>query len=205
MSEVRQTAVSETAGAVSPDNPSGDEPVRRGPEIPLHELLDLTWDPPVAGSGTAAVHMPVAENAFGHNANLHGGAIATLVDLACALAATQTTQFDMATTSLVTTDMHVRYLARPRTEVVTATASVLRAGSQSIVVDCAVCDGSGRRVAQADVGMMLVTSRRPVLDDIVARRGVVGPGDAPGSGDTAGPGHSARQEIDGEHDREGAP
>ncbi|MFM7068864.1 MAG: PaaI family thioesterase, partial [Actinomycetes bacterium] len=56
-------------------------------QIPLHEFLELEYLGGNDGSGVGEVRMPVKQNAFGFTRNLHGGAIATLVDLACALAA----------------------------------------------------------------------------------------------------------------------
>ena len=130
--------------------------------IALHDLLGLefTWE---TGPGdTAEVRMPVRPASFGFTNNLHGGAIATMVDLACALAAARSTGHDPAVETLITTDMHVRYLGRARTDVVTAKASVVRAGSQLVVVDCDVVDGNGHTIAAADVSMMRVPLRRPI-------------------------------------------
>jgi acyl-coenzyme A thioesterase PaaI-like protein len=76
--------------------------------IPLHDLLGFEFTSPPPGSMTAEVHMPVRPEAFGFTSNLHGGAIATLVDLSCALAAARATGFDPAKESLVTADKHVR-------------------------------------------------------------------------------------------------
>jgi len=136
--------------------------------IPLHDLLGLTFERPERGSTAAAVRMPVRPAAFGFTQNLHGGAIATLVDLACALAAARATDFDPAVESLVTSDMHVRYLGVPRTEEVVARAEVQRAGRQLIVVDCRVSDtggeqgGEDRLIALADFSLMRVPLRRPL-------------------------------------------
>jgi len=146
--------------------PTEDTP-RPGPEIPLHELLDLRWEAPEFGSDTAIVTMPVRPGSFGFNGNLHGGAIATMVDLACALAATQATEFDMQSTSLVTTDLHLRYLGRPATDTVRAVATVVRAGGQLVVVECRVSDTDGKVVALCDTSMMLVSRRRSLADDAV--------------------------------------
>src|SRR5690606_35337937 len=103
------------------------------PVIPLHELLALELVDAEPGSDVAEVRMPVRPDAFGFTANLHGGAIATLVDVACALAAARRSGFDPAVESLVTADMHVRYLGRPRSDVVSAQAQVVKVGSQLIV------------------------------------------------------------------------
>jgi uncharacterized protein (TIGR00369 family) len=133
--------------------------------IPLHDLLGFEFDAPAVGSSTAEVRMPVRPEAFGFTANLHGGAIATLVDLACALAAARRSGFDPAKESLVTADMHVRYLGRPGTDTVIAKAEVVRVGSQLIVVECKVLDDDEHLIATADFSMMRVPLRRPLTSD----------------------------------------
>ena len=141
--------------------------------IPLHDLLGFEFEAPEVGSPVAEVRMPVRPEAFGFTQNLHGGAIATLVDLACALALARCSGHDPHKESLVTADMHVRYLGRPNTDTVTARAEVVRIGSQLIVVECKVLDGEERVIASADFSMMRVSLRRPLTavagrdDDIV--------------------------------------
>lgn len=139
------------------------EPQRSGRDIALHQLLGFEFEVPEQGQ-PAEVRMPVRPAAFGSSANLHGGAIATLVDVACALAAARSTDFDPMRESLVTVDMHVRYLGRPRTDWVVARAEVVRVGRQLIVIECKVRDGGadGHLIAIADFSMMLVTLRRPL-------------------------------------------
>src|SRR6188508_3298915 len=79
------SVMGETAPMVSDDDTKARQP---GDPIPLHELLALDLSAPAPpGLRTAEVSMPVRPNAFGFTANLHGGAVATLVDVACALAA----------------------------------------------------------------------------------------------------------------------
>ena len=133
-------------------------------EIPLHEFLGLEYVGGNDGSGVGEVRMPVRSNALGMNGNLHGGAIATLIDLTCALAAVRSTTFDPTVESLVTADLHVRYVGRPRTDHVVARAEVVRSGSQLIVVDCRVTDEEGHVVASADFAMMKVPLRRPLTE-----------------------------------------
>lgn len=140
-------------------------------EIPLHELLGFEFTAPPEGSTVAEVHMPVRPQAFGFTSNLHGGAIATLVDLACALAAARASGFDPETESLVTADMHVRYLGRPGTDRVTARAEIVRMGSQLIVIDCRITDGVDHVIAVADFSMMRVPLRRPLDPSIVGEPG----------------------------------
>jgi uncharacterized protein (TIGR00369 family) len=143
--------------------PEASAPSPRGAEggIPLHNLLGFEIDPEPDGT-ISRVHMPVRAESFGVNDNLHGGALATLVDLASALAAVRKRTVDLETESLVTADIHIRYLGQPRTDTVTASAQVVRDGRQMIVIDCKVHDAGGHLIASADVGMMVVTRRRPL-------------------------------------------
>ena len=153
------------------DGPSDASARRRhrSDDIPLHALLGLEWERPDKGSRLAEVRMPVRPEAFGFTANLHGGAVATMVDLACALAAARATDFDPERESLVTADMHVRYLGRPRSSMVCARAEVVRVGSQLIVIECKVVDDDDdddddevHIIASADFSMMRVPLRRPL-------------------------------------------
>lgn len=156
-----------------------DEPIseasaerrQRSGEIPLHAMLGLEWTWPDKGETVAEVRMPVRPEAFGFTANLHGGAIATMIDLACALAAARGTDFDPERESLVTSDMHIRYLGRPRTDVVVARAEIVRVGSTLIVVDCKVTDDADHLIASADFSMMRVTLRLPLAPGVETEPG----------------------------------
>ena len=84
-------------------------------ETALHKLLGLHFsetDEP----GVVRVEMPVRAEAFNASGNLHGGAIATLVDVAAGSCAARASGFDPLTQSLVTADLHVRYLERAEQE-----------------------------------------------------------------------------------------
>jgi uncharacterized protein (TIGR00369 family) len=135
----------------------------RGAEggIPLHNLLGFEVHPEPEGN-VSKVTMPVRAESFGVNDNLHGGALATLVDLTSALAAVRKRTIDLEVESLVTADIHIRYLGQPRTDTVVASAEVVRDGRQMIVIECRVHDGGGHLIASADVGMMVVPRRRPL-------------------------------------------
>ncbi len=128
---------------------------------PLHRLLGLEF---VIGPDPAVVtvEMPVAPGAFNGSGNLHGGAIATLVDLAAGSAAARAGTFRPGENTLVTADLHVRYLGRPKGAVVRAEARVMRAGRQLIVVDCRVADDLGNLIAVADFAGMIVPLRQPL-------------------------------------------
>lgn len=138
-----------------------DDDVSVGSVVPMHELLALEFDDFVPGRHTAEVRMPVRPEALGITGSLHGGAIATMVDLACALAAAQASGFDASRESLVTADMHVRYLGRPLTGVVVARAQVVKVGRQLIVIECRVSDTDDHVIAAADFSMMRVPLRTP--------------------------------------------
>lgn len=140
--------------------------LRRGSEAtPLHRLLALRGlesDP-----GTVVVEMPVAPGAFNQTGNLHGGAIATLVDYACGSAAARSSSFVPGQNTLVTADLHVRYLGRPKGDWVRAEAHVVRSGRQLVVVECRVVDPLDNVIAVADFSAMVVPFRealRPSAD-----------------------------------------
>src|SRR6478672_1390126 len=128
---------------------------------PLHNLLGLQF---VIGDDPAVVtvEMPVAPGAFNGSGNLHGGAIATLVDVASGSAAARAGTFIPGENTLVTADMHVRYLGRPKGAVVRAEARVMRAGRQLIVIECRVADDLGNLIAFADFAGMIVPLRHPI-------------------------------------------
>ena len=132
---------------------------RRARDIPLHEHLGLQWTWPDKRVDEVEVRMPVAEPAMGFTRNLHGGAIATMVDLACAIAAARGTDFDPERESFVTVDMHVRYHGTPRTDTVVARSKIVRAGKQIITVDCRVTDSDDHLIATADFAGMRVARR----------------------------------------------
>lgn len=135
---------------------------RRFEAAPLHALLGITIEPfDESRPGTSVVTMVNGPNAFGSIVEeLHGGAIATLVDVACASAASRATTYHPLENAIVTSDMHVRYLGRARGETVRCEARVVKAGSRQIVVDGEVVDGEGNRVAVCDVSFMLVPLKR---------------------------------------------
>ena len=136
--------------------------------MPLHALLGLRmieWGP----SGVV-VEMPVREEAFNSTGNLHGGSIATLIDTASGTAAALGSAFQPGVNTIVTADLHVRYLGRPKGDVVTATAKVLKAGRQLVVVECQVTDNLSRVIAAADFSAMIVPLRDPLRPTPVAKR-----------------------------------
>ena len=133
-------------------------------EVPLHQLVGLQVVSP-GGDGPAVMEIPLAAGVLGAGGELHGGAVALLCDVACAVAASSASTYDHTTHVLVTADLHVRYLGPARGDVVRAEASVVKAGRTLIVVQADVTDGEGRAVAVADFSAMLVPHRRPLLQE----------------------------------------
>ena len=134
---------------------------------PLHHLLGLRFsEPPGADPATVVVEMPVDAPAFNGSGNLHGGAIATLVDVAAGSCAGRSSSFDPRDQSLVTADLHVRYLGRPKGSPVRAEARVMRSGRMLIVVEVRVLDPLDNLIAFADFSAMIVARREP-LDGVV--------------------------------------
>jgi len=131
-------------------------------ETPLYRLLGI--EVVEQGPGLAVVQMPVREEAFNDNGNLHGGAVATFIDLAAGMAASRASGFDPGQEALITVDMHVRYLGRPHGDMVYARARVINAGLQLTIVDCQVTDREHRIITAADLSMM-VRQRKPLLED----------------------------------------
>lgn len=130
-------------------------------DVPLHGLLGLEVIE-VGEPGRAVMAIPLAANALGRTGQLHGGVIAVLCDLTCAAAATTASSYDPAAMSLVTADLHVRYLGPAKGESVRAEAEVVKAGRTLIVVAAEVQDSTGRAVAVADFSAMLVPFRPPL-------------------------------------------
>ena len=136
--------------------------------MPLHALLGLRmleWGPQ-----GVVVEMPVREEAFNSTGNLHGGSIATLIDVASGIAAAVGSSFEPGTNTIVTADLHVRYLGRPRGDVVRAEASVVKAGRTLVVVQCQVLDPLDRVIAVADFSSMIVPLRDPLIPTPVAKQ-----------------------------------
>ena len=143
------------------------EMVERFRTTPIHALLGLDilpQDP--ERSDATIVTMPVAAGAIGSTGNVHGGAIATAVDVACASAAARASSHVPTESSLVTADMHVRYLGRVKGSVIRVEAQVVRQGRTLIVVEGRVVDDLGTLIAIADFAAMIVPFRAPLNPEL---------------------------------------
>lgn len=161
-----------TSEPPDPDDASGSHVIRPGTPgfesklreafeaTPLHRLLGISFlqiDPEMV-----VCEMPVREQAFNSAGNLHGGALATLIDVCGGTAAARNSGFEPGKNTIVTADMHVRYLGRAQGDFVRAEGRVLRAGRQLVIVECRVIDDTGRMIAFADFSSMIVPLREPL-------------------------------------------
>ncbi len=141
-----------------------DEATERLQLSPLHRFLGFRATR--LEEDVCILEMPIDPNAFGGTGNLHGGALATLIDVTSAMAASRASPFDFETHSLVTADLHVRYLGRPSGgDSVRAEARVVRAGRMLVVVETRVLDHADKIIATGDFSSMLVPRRDPLLPD----------------------------------------
>jgi uncharacterized protein (TIGR00369 family) len=112
------------------------------------------------------VEMPVTEAAFNQSGNLHGGAIATLIDVAAGTMAARAANFIPGVNTVVTADLHVRYLGRPKGDTIRAEARPMRVGRQLVIIECRVLDDRDNLIAFADFASMLVPKREPLKPDL---------------------------------------
>src|SRR3954452_13184088 len=129
-------------------------------EAPLHKLLGLQITD--LGPHGVTVEMPVRESPFNSTGNLHGASLATLIDVAAGTAAAIGSGFQPGRQTIVTADLHVRYLGRPKGDLVRAVAKVLKAGRQPVVVECQVTDDQRSPVAVSDFSSMILPVRLPL-------------------------------------------
>lgn len=121
-------------------------------DVPLHQRMGLRI---VQRLPHAIVTMPLNEDVRGPvSGTLHGGMLATLADVTCAVALWGA--YDPASALPVTTDMHVRYYRQPRSAPITAEAQVVHRGRRILSVECAVTDGDTRQLVRATATYMIV-------------------------------------------------
>jgi uncharacterized protein (TIGR00369 family) len=119
---------------------------------PLHTLMDLTvvhHDP----EATVAT-MELTESVRGSVAGtIHGGMLATLADVVCAVAISGSAQGGEAP---ATTDLHIRYYRQPRSGPLRAEANVVHRGRRLLSVECSIVDGHERCLARSTATYMIV-------------------------------------------------
>jgi uncharacterized protein (TIGR00369 family) len=95
------------------------------------------------------VEMPLSAEARGFTGGVHGGAIASLVDVASNCAAAFSDQFELETVRLATLDLHIRYLRQPRVGPLAAAPTLIHEGRSLLQVDTTVTCGEGTLLATA--------------------------------------------------------
>ena len=112
--------------------------------VPFARLLGIEVDS--AEPGHAVLSMKLRDDLMRNNGIAHGGAIATLIDSAMAIAIMALLEKDERT---VTVDLTIHYL-RPLSEgTAKASARVVRAGRRVITVSAELFDDAGKLSATA--------------------------------------------------------
>ena len=89
--------------------------------------------------------------------SVHGGMLATLADMASAVALVGA--YDADSDMTVTTDMHIRYYRQPRAGPLTAKAELVHKGRRILSCECAVEDAEGRVLTRSTATYMIVPQR----------------------------------------------
>lgn len=125
----------------------------RTESIPLQDFLGLRV---VTAGSPSRLELDLTDNVRGAVAPLHGGALTTLIDVACGFAAAAGLT-DHDTQVPVSTDLTVRFLRQPKSSPLVAAAEVVHAGRSAVLVDCVVTDGDGRQVGRGTGSYRIVT------------------------------------------------
>ncbi len=112
--------------------------------VPFAKLLGIKLE--AAEAGTATVGLRITNKLKQNNAVVHGGAIASLIDTATALAIMSTLSANETTT---TVDLTVSYLRPLSQGTAAATAKIIKSGRRLVVASAEVTDNAGRIIATA--------------------------------------------------------
>ncbi len=120
--------------------------------IPLHDYLGMRF---VRDGSPSRLELDLSDNVRGAVAPLHGGVLATLIDVACGAAAVG--DLDPSVSAPVSTDLAVRFLRQPNASPLVAEATVVHAGRSAMIIDCVVTDGEGRQVGRGSGSYRIIT------------------------------------------------
>ena len=112
--------------------------------VPFAKLLGIELE--TVAPGTATLSLPITNDLKQNNGDVHGGAIASLIDSATAFAIISLLPPDEKAT---TADLTISYLRPLKEGRAHSTARVLRAGRRLIVVSAELVDDAGRLIATA--------------------------------------------------------
>jgi uncharacterized protein (TIGR00369 family) len=132
------------------------EPKAAGPQpsfsIPLHNRMGLKI---VKRGPSTVTTMELSDEVRGaFEGTIHGGILATMADVTCALSVGGT--YDTNQEAPVTTDLHIRYYRQPRSGPLTAKATLVHSGRRILTSECSIVDGQNRELARATATFMLV-------------------------------------------------
>jgi uncharacterized protein (TIGR00369 family) len=126
----------------------------------IHELFDhIGYRTTRATDGDIVVELPVAPHVVNTNGGLQGGLLATLVDI---IAGKLALEVIPPGTSVVTSDLSVRYLRPIKAGVARAKARVVHSGKRSLVMQVDVSSLPDEELAAiATVGFAAIRHRQP--------------------------------------------
>lgn len=144
----------------------------------LHRFLGLRV---ISLTPKICIEIELGDDVRALGAALHGGVVATLVDVASNIAAVGSERYVFnSRMRLATVSMNIRYIAPARVGPIRATAEVVHAGYQLISIDCSIADGRGTLVARGETTSILSRpakgNRLAEAADGVQRNAGSGPG-----------------------------
>jgi uncharacterized protein (TIGR00369 family) len=116
------------------------------PDEGFRKWLGVEYE--VTEESHAVVGMPVREEMRNLRGVVQGGAVAALIDVGMATAASGG-NYDTRLRPMVTLEMKINYLAPATGERLTCVSDVISAGSRTAVVRCEVLTGEGKVCAAA--------------------------------------------------------
>ena len=116
------------------------------PDEGFRKWLGVEYE--VTEENHAVVGMPVREEMRNLRGVVQGGAVAALIDVGMATAASGG-NYDTRLRPMVTLEMKINYLAPATGERLTCVSDVISAGSRTAVVRCEVLTGEGKVCAAA--------------------------------------------------------
>lgn len=122
--------------------------------FPLNALIGTTGE---TIDDVGIVRVPNTEaigNSLGYP---HGGILATIADGAMGRIATEKARVHGKT--VVTSNLHIHYLATTTADELIATGTIIKEGRTVIVTDCTITDSTGRELAYATATFHVITPR----------------------------------------------
>lgn len=124
----------------------------------LHELFDLIgYRTSRTADGDLIVELPVAPHVVNTNGGLQGGLLATLVDIVAGQRALEVIPPD---TSVVTSDLSVRYLRPIRAGAARATSRIVYSGRRSLVMQVDIESPDRELAVVATVSFAIIPRRQ---------------------------------------------